>query len=231
MNLHELVATGACARIGGGDDAHSSRTSRSSRLARALTKHASQQGCMGGGRQVAHGNGTGRSSWVEAVRSPRVQLIQNAQLGRNFPGEENELTSRVCVFCTRKRQQASKALDSARVKAGTVLNFIPAFSYFSTEAITCVVTYVKSTLYYEENKRVKSMATKGLSSTTIARSHRVEPNGPISLLHRQNFGAAPLRGAECETGVSIPTQRGAKQGWPRKKSDPRKTIIWRTCTG
>ena len=32
---HELVATGACARIGGGDDAHSSRTSRSSRLARA----------------------------------------------------------------------------------------------------------------------------------------------------------------------------------------------------
>eukprot|EP00964_Phaeocystis_antarctica_P068763 scaffold41672_cov101-Phaeocystis_antarctica.AAC.1 len=35
MNLHELLATGACARIGGGDDAHSSRTSRSSRLARA----------------------------------------------------------------------------------------------------------------------------------------------------------------------------------------------------
>ena len=94
---------------------------------------------MGGGRQVAHGNGTGRSSWVVAVRSPRVQLIQNAQLGRNFPGEENKLTSRVCVFCTRKRQQASEALDSARVEAGTVLNFIPAFSYFSTEAITCVV--------------------------------------------------------------------------------------------
>ena len=94
---------------------------------------------MGGGRQVAHGNGTGRSSWVEAVRSPRVQLIQNAPLGRNFPGEENKLTSSVCVFCTRKRQQASEALDSARVKAGTVLNFIPAFSYFLTEAITCVV--------------------------------------------------------------------------------------------
>eukprot|EP00964_Phaeocystis_antarctica_P140389 scaffold105252_cov33-Phaeocystis_antarctica.AAC.1 len=34
-DLHELLATGACARIGGGDDAHSSRTSRSSRLARA----------------------------------------------------------------------------------------------------------------------------------------------------------------------------------------------------
>ena len=34
-DLQELLATGACARIGGGDDAHSSRTSRSSRLARA----------------------------------------------------------------------------------------------------------------------------------------------------------------------------------------------------
>jgi hypothetical protein len=41
---------------------------------------------------------------------------------------------------TRKSQQASEALDSARAKAGTVLNFIPAFSYFSTEAITCIVT-------------------------------------------------------------------------------------------
>ena len=123
--------------------------------------HASQQGCMGGGRQVAHGNGTGRSSWVEAVRSPRVQLIQNAQLGRNFPWEENKLTSRVCAFCTRKRQQASEALDSARVKAGTVLNFIPAFSYFSTEAITCVV------IYAQETREIKAVCS---CSIRLARS-------------------------------------------------------------
>ena len=51
-------------------------------------------------------------------------------------GEENTLTSKG-VDCTRKRQQASEALDSARAKAGTVLNFIPAVSYFST--ITFVV--------------------------------------------------------------------------------------------
>ena len=70
-----------------------------------------------------------------------------------------------------------------------------------------------------KNKRVKSMATKGLSSTTIARSHRVEPNGPISLLHRQNFGAAPLRGAE--TGVSIPTQ-GSETGVATQKKRPPK---------
>ena len=70
---------------------------------------------------------------------------------RNFPGEENKLTSRVCVFCTRKRQQASEALDSARVKAGTVLNFIPAFSYFSTEAITCVVKYIFEEIQITQN--------------------------------------------------------------------------------
>ena len=48
-----------------------------------------------GGRQVAHGNGTGRSSWVEAVRSPRVQLIQNAQL--SWGGKQADF-ARVCVL-------------------------------------------------------------------------------------------------------------------------------------
>lgn len=55
--------------------------------------------------------------------------------------------ARVC-FCTRKRQQASEALDSARAKAGTVLNFIPAFSYFSTEAITFIVIYRRIEFFF-----------------------------------------------------------------------------------
>ena len=142
MNLHELLATGACARIGGGDDAHSSRTSRSSRLARA---HDARITARLHGRRPAgcarerHGSQLVGRGCAFATCAINSSLIQNAQLGRNFPGEENKLTSRVCVFCTRKRQQASEALDSARVKAGTVLNFIPAFSYFSTEAITSVL--------------------------------------------------------------------------------------------
>ena len=125
-------------RIGGGrgDDAHSSRTSRSSRL--ALAHEARITARLHGRRPAGCARERHGSQLVgRGCASPRLQLIP--ELGRNFPGEENKLTSRVCVFCTRKRQQASEALDSARVKAGTVLNFIPAFSYFSTEAITCVV--------------------------------------------------------------------------------------------
>ena len=68
---------------------------------------------------------------------------------------------------------------------------------------------------------------KGSSSATTARSHRVEPNCPISLLHRQNFArrrfAAPKQGSPYRP-------RGAKQWWPHKKSDPRKSISWFTRT-
>ena len=141
MNLHELLATGACARIGGGDDAHSSRKSRSSRLARAhdarITARLHGRRPAGCARERHGSQLVGRGcAFATCAINPEC-----AKLGRNFPGEENKLTSRVCVFCTRKRQQASEALDSARAKAGTVLNFIPAFSYFSTEAITCVVIF------------------------------------------------------------------------------------------
>ena len=73
-----------------------------------------------------------------------------------------------------------------------------------------------------KNKKVR-VWPKGLSSTTTARSHRVEPNGPISLLHRQNFGAAPLRGAE--TGVSIPTQGGRNRGGHTKKATPENLLV------
>ena len=134
-DLQELLATGACARIGGGDDAHSSRTSRSSRL--ALAHEARITARLHGRRPAGCARERHGSQLVgRGCASPRLQLIP--ELGRNFPGEENKLTSRVC-FCTRKRQQASEALDSARAKAGTVLNFIRAFSYFSTEAITSIV--------------------------------------------------------------------------------------------
>ena len=137
-DLQELLATGACARIGGGDDAHSSRTSRSSRL--ALAHEARITARLHGRRPAGCARERHGSQLVgRGCASPRLQLIQSdPELGRNFPGEENKLTSPVC-FCTRKRQQASEALDSARAKAGTVLNFIPAFSYFSTEAITSIV--------------------------------------------------------------------------------------------
>ena len=37
------------------------------------------------------------------------------------------------------------------MKAGTVLNFIPAFSYFSTEAITCVVKYIFEEIQITQN--------------------------------------------------------------------------------
>ena len=138
-DLQELLATGACARIGGEDDAHSSRTSRSSRL--ALAHEARITARLHGRRPAGDARERHGSQLVgRGCASPRLQLIP--ELGRNFPGEENKLTSRVC-FCTRKRQQASEALDSARAKAGTVLNFIPAFSYFSTEAITCIVILAK----------------------------------------------------------------------------------------
>jgi hypothetical protein len=134
-DLQELLATGACARIGGEDDAHSSRTSRSSRL--ALAHEARITARLHGRRPAGDARERHGSQLVgRGCASPRLQLIP--ELGRNFPGEENKLTSRVC-FCTRKRQQASEALDSARAKAGTVLNFIRAFSYFSTEAITSIV--------------------------------------------------------------------------------------------
>ena len=75
------------------------------------------------------------------VRFEDNQVVwQSIQLFKRAPRRQGKQAdfARVC-FCTRKRQQASEALDSARAKAGTVLNFIPAFSYFSTEAITCIV--------------------------------------------------------------------------------------------
>jgi hypothetical protein len=53
---------------------------------------------------------------------------------------------------TPKRQQASEALDSARAKAGTVLNFIPAFSYISTEAINCIVIWSNSNMTLNINR-------------------------------------------------------------------------------
>ena len=139
-DLQELLATGACARIGGGDDAQNSRTSRSSRLARAhearITARLRGRRPAGSAREQHGSQLVGRGCGSRRVAIP--DLIQDAQLARNFPGEENTLTSRMC---TRKRQQASEALHSARAKAGTVLNFIPAFSYFSTEAIGFIVIW------------------------------------------------------------------------------------------
>ena len=77
-----------------------------------------------------------------AARGSRLCVATSAINSRTWSelswGGKQADFARVC-FCTRKRQQASEALDSARAKAGTVLNFIPAFSYFSTEAITCIV--------------------------------------------------------------------------------------------
>ena len=138
-DLQELLATGACARIGGGDDAHNSRTSRSSRLARAhearITARLHGRRPAGSSRERHESQLVGRGCAFATCAIP--DLIQNAQLARNFLGEENKLNSWLCG--SRKRQQASEALDSARAKAGTVLNFIPAFSYFSTEAITFIV--------------------------------------------------------------------------------------------
>jgi hypothetical protein len=139
MNLQELLATGACARIGGGDDAHSSRTSRSSRLARA---HEARITARLDGRRPAgcararHGSQLVGRGCAFATCAINPECAPWSEL--SWGGKQADF-ARVCVFCTRKRQQASEALDSARVKAGTVLNFIPAFSYFSTEAITCVV--------------------------------------------------------------------------------------------
>jgi hypothetical protein len=144
MNLQELLATGACARIGGGDDAHSSRTSRSSRLARA---HEARITARLHGRRPAgcararHGSQLVGRGCAFATCAINPECAPWSEL--SWGGKQADF-ARVCVFCTRKRQQASEALDSARVKAGTVLNFIPAFSYFSTEAITCVVTLKSS---------------------------------------------------------------------------------------
>ena len=77
-----------------------------------------------------------------AARGSRLCVATSAINSRTWSelswGGKQAYFERVC-FCTRKRQQASEALDSARAKAGTVLNFLPAFSYFSTEAITCIV--------------------------------------------------------------------------------------------
>ena len=123
-DLQELLATGACARIGGEDDAHSSRTSRSSRL--ALAHEARITARLHGRRPAGCARERHGSQLVGRGCAFATCAINQADFAR------------VC-FCTRKRQQASEALDSARAKAGTVLNFIPAFSYFSTEAITCIV--------------------------------------------------------------------------------------------
>ena len=77
-----------------------------------------------------------------AARGSRLCVATSAINSRTWSelswGGKQADFARVC-FCTRKRQQASEALDSARAKAGTVLNFIRAFSYFSTEAITSIV--------------------------------------------------------------------------------------------
>ncbi len=94
-DLQELLATGACARIGGEDDAHSSRTSRSSRL--ALAHEARITARLHGRRPAGYARERHGSQLVgRGCASPRLQLIP--ELGRNFPGEENKLTSRVCVF-------------------------------------------------------------------------------------------------------------------------------------
>ena len=107
MNLHELLATGACARIGGGDDAHSSRTSRSSRLARAqearITARLHGRRPAGSAREQHGSQLVGRGCAFATCAIP--DLIQNAQLARNFPGEENTLTSSKCVYC--KEEAAS----------------------------------------------------------------------------------------------------------------------------
>ena len=77
-----------------------------------------------------------------AARGSRLCVATSAINSRTWSelswGGKQADFARVC-FCTRKRQQASEALDSARAKAGTVLNFIRAFSYFSREAITSIV--------------------------------------------------------------------------------------------
>ena len=141
-DLHELLATGACARIGGEDDAHSSRTSRSSRLARAhearITARLHGRRPAGSARE-RHGSQLGGSRLcVRHVCNSRSDPECATCSELSWGGKQADF-ARVC--CTRKRQQASEALDSARAKAGTVLNFIPAFSYFSTEAITFIVIY------------------------------------------------------------------------------------------
>ena len=106
-DLHELLATGACARIGGGDDAHSSRTSRSSRLARAqearITARLHGRRPAGSAREQHGSQLVGRGCAFATCAIP--DLIQNAQLARNFPGEENTLTSSKCVYC--KEEAAS----------------------------------------------------------------------------------------------------------------------------
>ena len=106
-DLHELLATGACARIGGGDDAHSSRTSRSSRLARAqearITARLHGRRPAGSAREQHGSQLVSRGCAFATCAIP--DLIQNAQLARNFPGEENTLTSSKCVYC--KEEAAS----------------------------------------------------------------------------------------------------------------------------
>ena len=92
-----------------------------------------------------------RQVWVDdlqlkySVRSGDPKTIDLAQIDQIVIHSEDRREFALCTrngrsyTFRRKRQQASEALDSARAKAGTVLNFIPAFSYFSTEAITCIV--------------------------------------------------------------------------------------------
>ena len=95
-----------------------------------------------------------RQVWVDdlqlkySVRSGDPKTIDLAQIDQIVIHSEDRREFALCTrngrsyTFRRKRQQASEALDSARAKAGTVLNFIPAFSYFSTEAITSIVICV-----------------------------------------------------------------------------------------
>ena len=150
-DLQELLATGACARIGGGDDAHSSRTSRSSRLALAhearITARLHGRRPAGCARERHGSQLVGRGcAFATCAINPECATWSELSWG----GKQADF-ARVC-FCTRKRQQASEALDSARAKAGTVLNFIPAFSYFSTEAITCIVIWSNSNMTLNINR-------------------------------------------------------------------------------
>ena len=120
-----------------------------------------------------------RQVWVDdlqlkySVRSGDPKTIDLAQIDQIVIHSEDRREFALCTrngrsyTFRRKRQQASEALDSARAKAGTVLNFIPAFSYFSTEAITCIVIYRITHVARQQWSRTQTPLSNSLESNVL----------------------------------------------------------------